>query len=272
MGEYTTTEILILAKTYPVPSTKYRETACVAGVTRQGTLLRLFPVPFRFLDKKQQFRKWQWIKAAITKASRDKRPESHRLDIDRVECSDDIIDTTNQWEKRRLWIEPHVVSDPSTLENRRIATGQTLGIIRVEELVGLEIEPEKNPDWDEKEWKNLIQDQFFDSQAARNRPPLRKVPFKFYYRYRCKVGDGLEEFRHLITDWEIGALYWSCVKKYDEKWEFYLRKKLEEDFAKKDLFFLMGTVHRFPNTWLIIGMVYPPKQQTQQLLLGLSDA
>jgi hypothetical protein len=37
--------------------------------------------------------------------------------------------------------------------------------------------------------------------------------------------------------------------------------------------FLMGTIHRFPNQWLIVSLIYPPKQQTseplQQSLPGL---
>ncbi len=69
--------ILILAKTYPYPSTKYRETSCIAGINEEGRLLRLFPVPFRYLQGEKQFSKWQWITARIRKASKDHRPESH---------------------------------------------------------------------------------------------------------------------------------------------------------------------------------------------------
>jgi hypothetical protein len=45
---------------------------------------------------------------------------------------------------------------------------------------------------------------------------------------------------------------------------------LEEDFSKKDLLFLMGTVHRFPAQWLIVGLFYPPHlPQSQQMPLAL---
>lgn len=53
------TRILILCKTYPSPSAKNVETSCVAGMTTDGRLLRLYPVPFRLLNDQSQFKKWQ---------------------------------------------------------------------------------------------------------------------------------------------------------------------------------------------------------------------
>lgn len=41
-------ELLILTKTYPLPSAKYRETACVAALTRAGEMRRLYPRAFSF--------------------------------------------------------------------------------------------------------------------------------------------------------------------------------------------------------------------------------
>lgn len=64
-------------------------------------------------------------------------------------------------------------------------------------------------------------------------------------------GGGVDQHRHKITDWEVGALFWNCITKYDGQWESYFRKKLEKEFAEKDLMFLMGTIHRFPDKWLI---------------------
>jgi hypothetical protein len=33
-----------------------------------------------------------------------------------------------------------------------------------------------------------------------------------------------------------------------------------------DLMFLMGTIHRFPNQWLIVSLIYPPKPRALRLL------
>ena len=75
-------ELLILTKTYPGPSSKHRETTCVAALNRRGELRRVFPVPFRFLNGTQQFQKWEWIRANLIRAASDKRPESYKIDVD----------------------------------------------------------------------------------------------------------------------------------------------------------------------------------------------
>ena len=77
--------ILILCKTYPSPSARYVETSCVAGMTDDGRLIRLFPVPFRLVEDDQQFKKWQWITARVRRAQDDARTESHRVSVDTIE-------------------------------------------------------------------------------------------------------------------------------------------------------------------------------------------
>jgi hypothetical protein len=58
MGLVRVERILILAKTYPSPSAQYVETSCVAGIAQNGSMRRLFPVPFRMIQDGQQFKKW----------------------------------------------------------------------------------------------------------------------------------------------------------------------------------------------------------------------
>lgn len=255
LAHQTREELLILAKTYPLPSAKYRETVCVAAINRAGELRRLYPIPFRFLDGESKFRKWEWIRAVVGTTPKDKRPESRRLDVDMVEKLGEPIPTTHRWQERRDWIEPRLVASFEELESRRQRSGETLGFVRPTQLLGLDITPHKSPDWTEEERFKLSQEGLFDTDAMRARPPLRKVPFRFHYRYLC----GESEHRHLITDWEAGALYWNCVKSHGDRWEAPFRARLETEFARKDLTFMMGTVHRFPQQWLIISFIYPPK-------------
>src|SRR3546814_9298790 len=71
-----------LCKTYPSPSGKHSETSCVAGMTEEGSLIRLFPVPFRAIRDEQKFKKWQWISAQIYKAKEDRRrSEEHTSEL-----------------------------------------------------------------------------------------------------------------------------------------------------------------------------------------------
>src|SRR3974377_2245727 len=53
--------VLIVVRTYPVPASKGVEVSCTAAVTSSGEWIRLFPVPYRFLDEDKRFRKYQWI-------------------------------------------------------------------------------------------------------------------------------------------------------------------------------------------------------------------
>ena len=96
--------ILILAKTYPSPSAQYVETSCVAGISQDGAMRRLFPVPFRMIEDGQQFRKWQWIDVRVEKAPKDHRPESHKIYVDTINCGD-VIDTKKAWSGRWEWLE-----------------------------------------------------------------------------------------------------------------------------------------------------------------------
>ena len=252
-------ELLIVAKTCPIPSASYRETVCVAAINRAGELRRLYPIPFRFIGGDAQFKKWEWIRGVVNSTSKDKRPESRRVDVDTVEKLGESLSTKNDWRERRDWVEPRLSASFSALEQRLQDTGETLGFIRPTRLLGLDITPIKDAEWTEKEWINLTKEGLFDSDEVRARPPLRKIPFEFRYRYECQTPEGTTQHRHMITDWEAGALYWNCIESYGNDWQTPFRARLETEFAAKDLIFMMGTIHRFPDQWLIISLIYPPK-------------
>ncbi len=267
------TRILILCKTYPSPSAKHAETSCVAGMDDQGNLIRLYPVPFRLIGDEAQFKKWQWITARIEKSRNDHRPESHRIAVDTITCDETPLSTRNGWHDRKVWIEKaHKFGDFEQLEATRIDSGATLGVVCPAKVIGLDITPANPPDWTDEERKKLIQLQqqgnFFDAADAKSIAMLKKLPFEFHYRYECLGRNGPVEYRHKIVDWEIGALYWNVRRSQGGNWESALRAKFEDEFSTKDLMFLMGTIHRFPNQWLIISLIYPPKTPPDQLRQG----
>lgn len=263
MQNYHVEELLVLTKTYPVPSRKYRETSCVAAINRNGDLRRLYPIPYRLLDGEHQFKRWEWIRARICRPNNDHRPESYRIDVDSIERLS-RVGTEAAWAERYQWIKLHQYNNFNALENRRQYDGITLGFIKPTRF-SLIIEKARYPEWTDEEKVKLIQDGLFDSPEVISRVPLKKVPFDFYYQYECQTEGGVDQHRHKITDWEVGALFWNCITKYDGQWESYFRKKLEKEFAEKDLMFLMGTIHRFPDKWLIVGLFYPPKVKGRQM-------
>jgi hypothetical protein len=263
---YRKARILILCKTYPSPSTAHTETSCVAGVEDNGKAVRIFPVPFRLIDGAAQFKKWQWITAHITKARRDHRPESHNIGVDTIVCENPPVSTRDGWADRlkHLTKIPSFQS-PDDLEPARLNSGTTIALLRPLRILQLEITPIKTPDWTEAEKKKLLQQQpqtrLFAAQDRAQIAMLRKIPFDFYYRYAYLGPDGTErEATHKIVDWEIGALYWNLRKSHRDNWEAPFRAKVEQELPSRDLTFLMGTVHRFPDQWLIISVIYPPKR------------
>lgn len=261
--------VLILCKTYPSPSEKYVETSCVAGVRANGSLIRLYPVPFRLVAADKQFKKWQWIEAKVEKARKDHRPESYQIKIDTLKCEDAALPTSGGWHARRQALaRTPVMHSFAEIEAERERTGQSLALLKPYKLIGLEIEEVRPSDWTADEIAKLAAEQkqgtLFDDEQSDVRT-LRKLPFSFYYRYECQAeGRHRETYRHKLVDWEIGALYWNCAHRYGANWEAKFREKLWDFMCKRDTMFLMGNIHRFPSQWLIVSVIYPPKNDQPQ--------
>ncbi len=260
------TRILVLCKTYPSPSARHVETSCIAGMEQDGTLVRLYPVPFRLIGDHKRFKKWQWISARIEKARTDRRKESHKIFIDTINCNSQPLATKDHWKARRKLIgKLRIFHDFAELETARLAEGITLGLLRPSALLGLDLTPVDSPEWTEAEKARLLrlqeQGSLFDETDAGSIPMLRKLPFDFHYRYFCDVGGRRAVYRHKIVDWEVGALYWNVRKRNGANWQVPFLAKLERELPACDLMFLMGTIHRFPDQWLIISLIYPPRQQ-----------
>lgn len=265
--------ILILCKTYPSPSARYSETSCVAGISETGQLLRLYPVPFRLIEDGRQFKKWQWIEAVIKRSPDDRRPESHRIYVDTIELGQ-VLPSVDNWAHRRPWVEKlPLFDDFSKLEEARSSKGApTLALLRPSRLIGLDTKAVDSPVWTEEEKSKLLmlqrQGNLFE-ETERDLRLLRKLPFDFHYRYECASADGPKIYRHKIVDWEVGALYWNVQRKHGKDWEVPFRAKVEGQLPSRDLMFLMGTIHRFPDQWLIVSLLYPPKQPPDAPSQGL---
>jgi len=236
-----------------------------------GQLIRLFPVPFRLVEDDKQFKKWQWITVRVAKASNDHRPESHKIFFDTIACDGEPLSTKLNWKARRVTLAPvRVYEDFLSLEEARASNGTSLGLLRPTRVIGLDITPAEAADWTSTEREKLLQHELqgglFDETDAKRIATLRKVPFDFHYRYVCETNGAEREYRHKIADWEAGALYWNCRRRYGNNWENPFRAKLGEAIPAADLIFLMGTIHRFPNQWLIVSLIYPPKQPIDQPL------
>jgi hypothetical protein len=102
-----------------------------------------------------------------------------------------------------------------------------------------------------------------------------KVPYKFSYRFEDVAG---KQSTLMIEDWEIGMLYFNCLKRADGDESVAtakVRQKYFDSFLKQDLHFYLGTTkanhYRAPNPFIIVGAFYPPMppQEQQMGLLGM---
>jgi len=78
--QFTTERVLIWGKNYPKLSKRYAETVSTAGVRENGTPIRLYPVPLRYLGSDSQYRLYDWVDLPICKShlERSLRPSHPR--------------------------------------------------------------------------------------------------------------------------------------------------------------------------------------------------
>jgi hypothetical protein len=231
----------------------------------------LFPVPFRLIADEQQFRKWQWITALVEKARDDHRPESHRIFIDKIECDPAALPAGKEgWPHRmELLRKVPVHTDFAGVEAARLNGGATLALLRPSRILELEIKATKNAEWTDEEKAKLTQMQqqsslFSEEENRRQVALLEKIPFDFHYRYECLVAGKPAIYKHKLVDWEVGALYRRLRKQYGPSgWEKSFREKYEQELPSRDLLLLLGTIHRFPDQWLVVSVICPPKPQPE---------
>jgi hypothetical protein len=120
MPEWLTREICMAVKAYPNPVQDLGEAVCTAGVDRNGSWVRVYPVTFRDLAPAKQFKKYQWIRGRFTKSG-DARPESYEVDNDSIECLEIVGTDKGKWTTRKALIAPHIL--PSVEDLRQEAEG-----------------------------------------------------------------------------------------------------------------------------------------------------
>lgn len=266
-------KVLIAVKTYPTLSQSYTELVCTAGFKEDGTWIRIYPSPFRFLEKDQQYAKYQWIELDLEKNPKDPRPESFRpRNIDEI-IPGEKIPAGDSWENRRKLI----------LDRNKIYTNLqeiidgannnifSLAIFKPTEIIDFTATLEER-DWalSKKEAVEaaLKQGSLFEEKDRTDFKLMPKLPYKFKYRFKDDTG---KESHMMIEDWEIGQLFWNCLKGTDEKTAVAkVKEKYLEDFAKtKDLHLFLGTTRewhgRGKNPYVIIG-TFHPKHVTQGTL------
>ncbi len=270
------TKVLITVKTYPAISRKYDELVCTAGFLEDGTWIRIYPIQFRKKSFEEQYKKYDWIEIDLVKNKGDFRKESYRP----VSYDTEIkilghLDTKSNWLLRKeIVFKNKIYTDIGELiseaKNRKIET--SLAVFKPSKIIGFTIEPVER-EWDKKKLEQLKQDRSSNLFAQEDEDlfeVVRKLPYKFSYVLLDCNG---RRSKMMIEDWEIGQLYWNCLRRHEDNEANAVadvKKKYFDDFAKtKDLHLFLGTSklhHRkAKNPFMIIG-TFHPKIETQTSL------
>ena len=245
--------------TYPHPSEGHQELVCTAGITEDSQWVRLYPIDYRYQPTQRQFRKYQWIEIGLTDrgAKNDGRKESRKPDLESIHILGDPLPTTHDWQARREIIDRMPHQTPLELRAQYDVDKVSLGIVRPAEILDLKIEPVERtwkPEWE----ATLRQFNLFSGQPKQ----LTKLPYKFSYVFRC-ADTGEKAHSAMIEDWELGVLYLKEVGRLgsEEAAVASVRKKFFDEMCApaRDTRFFMGTVFPY-NTWVVIGVFWPPKQ------------
>jgi hypothetical protein len=254
-------KILITVKTFPIPSSKYDELVCTAGIDEYGTFVRLYPVNFRDLPWTQQYKKYQWLEVdAVKHTGRDSRKESFRPDCNTIRLIGEPISSKNNWAERSKYALAKASQSMEELAARQQQDKTSLGIFQPKEVFDLVVKPD-DTDWKPSFKAALMQQRLWENRRASKQPP-RKIPFKFQYKFICDDAR-CKGHQMMIEDWEVGALYWRCVdsgatdvEACASVKEKFLRTLCAQD---RDTHLYVGTILAHPKSWVVIGVYWPRK-------------
>jgi hypothetical protein len=271
-------KVLITVTTYPLPSRSYDELVCTAGICEDGSWIRIYPVPFKFLSGLRNdgvigTYKFTWIELNLRRRTEDFRPESHSpINYDfsdmAVRESIDIKGGTkaklNAWKSRIELCTKSLYTDMTSLiDHSRDPKNVSLATFKPTKLLAFEHE-EDDREW-KQEWKDqLNQLELFATNGTNTEPRklIEKLPYKFFYKFEDRNG---RISRLMIEDWEIGQLYFNCLRSYGNEQTALekVKEKYWDQFVIRDIHFFLGTtkewhMRRSKNPFVIIGVFYPP--------------
>ena len=257
-----TRRVLIWAKTYPELSGQYKETVCTAGCFEDGSPVRLYPIPLRYLDAASRYQLYDWVEVPLVRHTPDSRPESFRLgrpEIHRVGHLD--TDRDRSWASRRDVISRDTTWHYDCLDGLKAAQAErkaSLGLVRVGRISKIRVvrRPEvERREHDEKLRRLRSQTSLFDTTIVKH---LAFQTFRIHVWWECA---GSYEGR-TCPGHSAGVLDWGLGELGRKKGPDAAAQRMTEiaDLSRRDLHFFVGNFKAHPKNFGIIGLWYPPKR------------
>jgi hypothetical protein len=209
-------------------------------------------VHFRRLREK--VRRWDLIEYEYRIPKDDRRSESRRVQEDTIR----VIRAVPSAERSAL-LGPVIV--PSTAS--AAAKGQSLALIRPRCVqFNAKKKSQKEIESEQQSYREAANHgSFFDEELAE----LQPCPFAFQFQYH---DDDNKAHTSTCDDWESAAMFRRFSERYGEQKAIELmRKTFEEDYPSKGIAFAMGTHSRYPDVWLLVGVLR--LDETRQLGLTI---
>lgn len=265
-----TRKILIWGKTRPELSQTYREIVCSAGVfedTRR--MVRIYPLPLRFMSDERVFRKYQWIEGQVARNESDPRPESYRINPDAVKLLN-VIPTKpgGNWDDRAKWImnSQNIFSSVEQLKKRQSSDKTSLGLVKPKEINEISVtkfsQEERDGFW--RRYKDTISQRELplDPETGKTVKPLTPPDYRFKVTFQCNDPE-CSGHTFSVLDWETDALYFKM--KSEGKTQPMAQRKVIEKIEqicdpKKDLYFYLGNIFSHQQIFSIVGFWWPNKK------------
>jgi hypothetical protein len=234
-------KVLVLVKALPHTGKKHGETVCCAGVTADGQWRRQYPVPFRRL--KEQFGRWDWIEYDwIKPGGEDRRVESRRVQEDTIRPFGKMPER-----ERAGFLDRIIVPSTEVAASR----GQSLALIR----------PTKSRFWwKQKTSKEIEQEKRAYEQAASQLSFLDTelaalTPCSYAFKFDYETEDG-KVHKATCDDWETAATFYRFEKSLGAQGALEeMGRIFNERYPAKGMAFAMGTHSRYPDVWLLVGVL-----------------
>ncbi len=261
-GEYERTKLLVLGSTYPSYSQKYIETTCTGGLLPDGRLIRVYPVPRRYLTTESSFRKFQWIEVMIQRdPSKDPRPESYRVDHNSIRPVGEPIPTTARGHRERrehLLASSHLFGSLEVVDDRWRLERTSLGIVRPSHVGTIRIEHKSDEErraWEREGRERLAQVEMFEEPLK----PLDFPDIDVYVKFGCN-DERCTGHEMKILDWGLHEL-WRRIR-CESNAEDLLRERVRRDLdvSRNEVFFFLGNLHNLQWTFCLMGHYSFPRR------------
>lgn len=249
--------ILIWGKTYPELSKKYGEVVCTAGCREDGSPVRLYPVPQRYLPDFAKYKLFDWIEVNLERNQRDIRPESYKV-VGMPRVVGHLDPGRNNWKERRDFIFKNPAWRYGCLEELKAAQKvgkHSLGVVKVGrvERVWLERRPEKEL-LEHRQKMQALKSRLtlFDEPQMRD---LEPQAVKAHLRWYCQQPEGV----NTCPGHSAGIMDWGLAEMGRRNGPDTLLQRVQDlaNLEKHDLHLLMGNFAAHQAAFGIIGVWFP---------------